>query len=390
MHERVRVAPPLHKQEDGSMKLAIYMHDLSGGGVERMKFDLIAAFQRAGHNVTLLLHRLQGELVNELTLDINVVSFDKTRVSADLGPLVQYIRQEQPDVLISSLNHQNVVALTAKALAFSRTKVIICQHNALSTEASMMTGWKYRVIPALYRLLSPFAAGIVAVSDGVASDICAASGINRTKISVIYNPTIGPDFAAKLAEPAPHPWFHDGGPPVYITAGRLVLQKDHATLLRAFALHRATAKSRLMILGNGPLEKELKALAADFGIADVVTFVGFVANPLPSMRESVAFLLTSRYEGFGNVMVEAMGCGTPVVAFDCSFGPAEILDHGRYGRLISPGDVKAFGKAISPKLREDFPADMLKARAHDFTAEASANGYLDLIDSIDSRHMATA
>jgi glycosyltransferase involved in cell wall biosynthesis len=370
------------------MKLAIYMHDLSGGGVERMKFDLIRAFQRAGHDVTLLLHARQGELVNELTPDIKVVSFDKSRVSADLLPLMSYIREAKPDFLISSLNHQNVVAMVAKALTFGPTRVIICQHNALSTEASMMTGWKYRVIPPLYRSLSAFAAGFVAVSEGVAGDVCVASGIRRDKIKVIYNPTIGPGFAARMAEPATHPWFHDSGPPVFVTAGRLVPQKDHATLLRAFALHLKKASSRLMILGNGPLEAELRQLAAELQITDAVAFVGFVANPLPYMREAAAFLLTSHYEGFGNVVVEAMGCGTPVVAFDCSFGPAEILAHGQYGRLIPPSDTVAFSDAISIKLREEFPPALLKARAGHFTAEASANGYLSLIDTINAQKKA--
>ncbi len=370
------------------VKIAIYMHDLSGGGVERMKFDLIRCFQKAGHDVTLLLHARQGELLGELTPDMDVISFDKAHVSGDLLPLTRYLRRNRPDFLISSLNHQNVVAMVAKAVTPVATKVIICQHNALSTEASMMDGWKYRVVPPLYRWLSPFAAGIVAVSEGVAGDVCKASGVARSKITVVYNPTIGPGFAGKLAEPAAHPWFHDGGPPVFVTAGRLVPQKDHATLLRAFAMHRASASSRLMILGTGPLEAELRQLAAGLGIADAVAFVGFVANPLPTMREAAAFLLSSRYEGFGNVVVEALGCGTPVVAFDCSFGPAEILDGGRYGRLIAPGDVAAFAAAISVKLREQYPAATLQARAARFTAEASANGYLSLIQSIDDRKAA--
>jgi glycosyltransferase involved in cell wall biosynthesis len=277
--------------------------------------------------------------------------------------------------------------MAAKALTAGPTKIIICQHNALSAE-STITGWKYRVIPPLYRSLSPFAAGVVAVSDGVAGDVSAASGIRRDRISVIYNPTIGPGFAARLAEPATHPWFHESGPPVFVTAGRLVPQKDHAALLRAFAVHRRRAASRLMILGAGPLEAELRRLAAELNITESVAFIGFVPNPLPYMREASAFLLTSRYEGFGNVIVEAIGCGTPVVAFDCPFGPAEILAHGRYGRLVAPGDIDAFAEAMSAPLREAFPAALLKARAGHFTAEASAKAYLSLLDMITAQKRA--
>lgn len=351
-----------------------------------MKFDLIRAFQGAGHDVTLVLHARQGELVSQLTPDIKLVSFDTARVAADLLPLIRYIRTARPDILISSLDHQNIIAMAAKALTPGATKIIICQHNALSTES--MTGWKYRVVPSLYRALFPFAAGCIAVSEGVAGDVSAASFIPRDKISVIYNPTIGPGFAARLAEPATHPWFHDGGPPVFVTAGRLAPQKDHASLLHAFALHRRQAPCRLMILGTGPLEGSLRRLAAELSITESVAFIGFAANPLPYMREAAAFLLTSRYEGFGNVLVEAIGCGTPAVAFDCPFGPAEILAQGRYGRLIAPGDIAAFAKALSEPLRTAFPAALLKARAGAFTAEASAKGYLSLFDTITAQRQA--
>ena len=320
------------------MKLAIYIHDLSGGGLERVMLDLIQSFRRSGHEVVLLLHTRQGELLEELTPDIKVISFDNRHVSQDLPQLIRYIRINKPDFLISSLDHQNVVAMVAKALAFSRTKVIICQHNALSKEASLMTSWKYRVIPQLYSWLSPyFAAGFVAVSKGVADEISRVTRVPRSAITLIYNPITGPGFAARAAEPATHPWFGDNGPPVFINAGRLVAQKDHATLLRAFAMHLAVSPARLMILGTGPLEGDLRQLAIELGIMDVVAFVGFVANPLPYMREATAFLLTSRYEGFGNVVVEAMGTGTPVVAFDGSFGPTEILGDGRFGRLVAAG-----------------------------------------------------
>lgn len=365
------------------LHIAVYMQDLAGGGVERMTLDLIRQLQAAGHVVTLLLHARRGELLGLLSPEIRTIGFETSRVLADVRPLARFLRQHRPDVLMASLDHNNIAALLAKAVARTRTPVIICQHNALSIGAWQKASWKYRVVPAFYRLLSPLAAAIVAVSDGVARDVSAASGIARHRIATIHNLVIGPDFAARAAEPISHPWFNRPGPPVYLSVGRLVPAKDHATLLRGFARHSASgADARLMILGNGLLQPELEALARGLGIADRVAMPGFVGNPLPYMRRAAAFVLTSPREGFSNVLVEALGVGTPVIAMAGSFGPDEILDGGRYGRLLPPGNVEALAAAFSPDLRDTWPSELLKARALSFTFAAGTARYLELMHRV--------
>jgi glycosyltransferase involved in cell wall biosynthesis len=137
-----------------------------------------------------------------------------------------------------------------------------------------------------------------------------------------------------------------------------------------------------MILGNGPLKAELEAFARELGIADQVALPGFVHNPLPYMRRAAAFVLTSDYEGFGNTIVEALGCGTPVVSVDCPFGPTEILEGGRYGRLVPRHDVEALAHALSPDLREYWPPEMLIGRARAFSSSASAAAYLALMRAL--------
>ena len=133
---------------------------------------------------------------------------------------------------------------------------------------------------------------------------------------------------------------------LFVNAGRLVAQKDHATLLRAFALVLQRMPARLLILGNGPLQPELEQLAAELGIAEHVRFAGFVVNPLPYFRRAAAFVLSSRYEGFGNVLIEAMACGTPVITTDCPYGPGEIVDNGRFGRLAEPQNPQSLAAAM--------------------------------------------
>jgi glycosyltransferase involved in cell wall biosynthesis len=365
-----------------AFRIAVYMHDLAGGGSERVNVDLTRDWLAAGHTVTLVLHSKSGELVDQLPIGLAVETLDTSRAIADTLPLARYLRTARPDVLLTSLDHNNIVGLLAKLLARSRTPVIVCQHNPFIMDRSRMTSWTYYVLPPLYRALHRFAAGIVAVSDGVAEDFSRATGRRRDGIDTIYNPIVGPVFLAKAAETVEHPWL-DGQGPLYVAAGRLVTQKNHDLLLRAFALHQQTNSSaRLLILGDGPRRAELEALALELGIGGSVRFEGFVKNPLPYIRKASAFVLTSRYEGFGNVIVEAFGVGTPVISVDCLYGPSEILQGGRLGRLVPNDDVEALANAFSPNLREIWPSEMLIHRAGDFTSQASSEKYLDVIHRV--------
>jgi glycosyltransferase involved in cell wall biosynthesis len=229
----------------------------------------------------------------------------------------------------------------------------------------------------------------VGVSAGVADELHRLGGIPSQRIVTINNPVIGPDFAARTSAPVEHPWLHDPDHKLFITAGRLVSQKDHATMLRAMALHRQSMPSRLLILGTGPLEAELKAMVAALDLGDAVQFVGYRGDAPAWFPHADAFLLSSRSEGFGNVMVEAMGCGTPVIATDCAYGPGEILERGRYGLLAPVGDPAALAQAMNQvgTLRTRFPAEILRARAGGFTYDACAAGYISVFEALVPKHV---
>jgi glycosyltransferase involved in cell wall biosynthesis len=166
------------------------------------------------------------------------------------------------------------------------------------------------------------------------------------KIKVIYNPVITPELFARAEEPLDHPWFRPGEPPVVLGVGRLTQAKDFPTLIRAFALVRKERPARLMILGEGEERPKLEALVRELRLEEDVALPGFVDNPYKYMKRAAVFVLSSRWEGFGIVLVEAMALGTPVVATDCPSGPAEILENGKWGRLVPPGDPEALAKAI--------------------------------------------
>jgi len=362
--------------------VAFYMHDLSGGGVERMRLALIAALRVRGIQATLVVGAKAGSLVSLVPKDLTVVELGCHGTLGSIRPLAHFLSSARPDVLVSSLDHNNITAILAGRLAASGVRVVICQHNALSAERSH--GWRYRVVPLLYRLLQGGAHGIVAVSHGVAVDMARTARIPADRITVIHNPVVTADFAARMDAPPPHPWLAESVCPVFVFTGRLTPQKDPETLLRALARVVAHTPARLLVLGEGELRDALALLACRLGIADDVAFCGFQANPLPWLRYATACVVSSRYEGLGNVIIEALACGTPVIASDCPYGPSEILLGGTIGRLVPVGDPEALAEAMVVQLRAQSDPAKLRARAAGFTAAACAQAHLNLFEAIDA------
>ncbi len=364
--------------------VAISMQDLAGGGVERQTLTLAAELQAKGAAVTLVVNEAVGELRNAVPASIRLVDLQCRRTSRAISRIAGFLRRERPDVLLSNLNHNNIAAVLANLVAGMPSKVVICQHSVLSKEYLRTKGWSHRVTPLIYRLMSPGFASAVAVSAGIAREFRAISHIPQRKIKVIHNPVIGADFVARSLRPAEHPWLDNPAQTVFVTAGRLVPIKDHETLLHALALYRRQHHGRLLILGAGPLRNRLGALADELGLRDAVAFLGFQDNPLPYFRRADAFVLSSYAEGFGNVLVESMGCGTPVIATNCEHGPAEILDGGRYGLLVEPRNAQALADAMGrvSELSDLWPGESLKARASAFSTTACASAYLELLRAV--------
>ena len=372
--------------------VAIYLPNLAGGGVERMRIHLSNVLVDRGYAVTFVLHDAVGELIPLVPAATRIVSLDAARTVAALPALTRFLRTERPDVLLSSLGHNNIAALWARRLARVDTAVVVCQHNALTRESAAIGNWQHRALPALYRAFLGQSDAIVAVSEGVADDMARATEIPRDRISVINNPVKAAHFAETSDEPAPHPWLEDPNANVFVAVGRLVPQKDFATAIRALAQVDPALGARLLILGAGPQKAELEALASRLRLRDRVQLMGFVQQPLPYIRRARSLVVSSVYEGFGNVLVEALACGTPVISTDCPYGPSEILDAGRFGRLVPVGDPGALAAAMRDAIVgecQHTPAE-LKQRASSFEIDRVADHYVELFRSVSPRWRAPA
>ena len=363
--------------------IAFFMHDLAGGGVERMRLALAREFITRGYSVHLVVVSATGPLLKDVPAGVNIVDLASDRVSGVTLKFRRWVCQVRPAIVVSSLDHNNIVALLAFTLCRSTSRLIICQHNTLSSELRL--GWRYRLVPMLYWLLKGMADGVVAVSNGVAEDLTNIAGIARNRITVIPNPVINYEAVPITGADVPHPWFKDTEVPVFVFAGRLVAQKDPLMLIDAFTRRLAFGPARLVILGDGVLRSDTLIAVENAGIRTSVLFTGFVKQPLQWIIHAEALLLTSRYEGFGNVIVEALACGTPVVSMDCPHGPSEILAGGRFGILVRPGDTDGFARAMMEGLRKRFPSDELRARGREFTVSHAADLHEKLFADVDSR-----
>lgn len=236
-------------------------------------------------------------------------------------------------------------------------------------------------MPRLARVFYPRAQAVIAVSQGVADDLEGLIGTGRARVLVIPNPVVTPDLTALAAAAADHPWFAPEpiAPPVVLAAGRLSPQKDFPTLIRAFALLVRQRDLRLLILGEGPERAALETLIQDLGLTGRVALPGFRANPFALIARARLFVLSSAWEGLPGVLIQAMACGTPVVATDCPSGPREVLADGRYGPLVPVGDPQALAQAMGETLDQPMDSDVLRARAADFGLAPVTRRYLEVL-----------
>ena len=357
--------------------ISLLLPDLRGGGAERVMLDLAHEFKRSGHDVDLVLMRANGEFLNEALRDFAVTDLGSLRARHVTPALVRYLHRRRPSAIVAAMWPLTAIVPIAARLAGYPGKVIVSEHAILSrqyADLGSIHGLALRVSTFVgYRLST----ARVGVSNGVCQDMAALSRLPENRFVVIHNPLRTAEVPDQHALAVANGLWGGAGPRI-LTVGNLKPVKNHSLLLRAFAtVPRSDA--RLMILGGGAGEAALRALAVDLGIADRVILPGFYHDPTPFYKTANLFVLSSDHEGFGNVIVEALAQGLPVVTTDCPFGPAEILQNGRFGRLVPVGDAAALSRAMDDALTTSVDREALKRRAADFAPEIAARRYLELL-----------
>ena len=364
------------------MRIGLLVPTLEIGGVERVFANLANGLHQCGAEVDLLVGRTGGEMGTVLDKEIRVVDLQSDRMMRAVPRLTKYLRSRQPEALITGMTHCSAAAVVARAFARAKTKIIATEHNTMSRIVANTSGLKYRWMPLWSRWTLNSADSIVAVSGGVADDASAQTGIPRERFHVIYNPVVTDALYSAARAAVDHPWFQSNEPPVILSVGRLDKQKDYPMLVRAYHLVRQRLPARLMILGEGPDRSRIEQTVTDLGLAADVALPGSEPNPYRFMSRAAAFAFSSRWEGFGVALLEALALGVPVVSTDCPHGPTEILSRGKFGTLVPIGDHEAMSQALLDALDNSLQNDV-SAHLQQFTVRNVALNYLSVIRAVE-------
>lgn len=371
-------------------RVALFMHGIEAGVFTRLGTALIRGFKEAGINDCDLVVLNATDEEKSWYPDINIVSLDVKHATYSLFPLVSYFRNHQPDVIFPMPWYFNVIAIWARMLAGTDTKIIMTEHNVISLEASIehRAKLKLRYLPLIMRYSYPFGHGLIGVSQDVITDLLQKIKISPRIPMIAIPTTVDVERVQRLAqEPVNHPWLEDDNVAVILTAARLAKQKQLDILLRAFSQAVKTSTHlRLLILGEGSLRLELENLCKELKIDEYVSMPGYVSNPYGYMANCDAFVLTSAWEGCPVALGEAMACGAAVIVNDAPGGSKDMVDYGKYGLMVPTGDIEALSTAIlkvvsNPDVKEHYRKQG-HSRAQDFKYSKISNQYLDFYQTV--------
>ena len=354
------------------------------GGAQKVALVLANEISERGYEVDLVILNGCGEYLTYLVDDVNLINMNSNRAYRTLPKLISYLRENKPLVMLSFMEIDNILSIIARIFSFINVKLIINIHALLSLEKRHSNNLNYKMSITLARYLYPFAHGIIGVSQGVVEDLVTRFGISRYRCKTIYNP-IGSIHEKSYHINSLLSVGKHSLRPLILSVGTLKKSKDFQTLIRGFNLVRSVRDCHLVILGEGDERTNLEELIRELHLQNDVLLPGSVDDSFPYMERANVFVLSSIWESFGLVLVEAMAAGTPVVSTDCPTGPSEILNDGLYGELVPVGNPKRLAKAIIKTF--DYPIDskILEKRANDFSAEKIIPQYISYIGKVCSR-----
>jgi len=368
----------------GKPILLFYCSRLGGGGAEKHLQRILNAGDRNEYAFHLALNREGGSYEKELRNDVVVHHLTNGQRSSTgallraLIPLWRLIENLKPVAVISFMDRQNVALASLRTVIPTSVKFVFCVQNAPAKSLGN-SGWNGRFFLKLLPWAYQRADRIMAICQGVGEELKEAFSIS-TPISVVYNAGYDPDIFELVSKPLPAGVIKKNNQ--LIACGRLTKQKGFDLLLEALAMIKQE-DWHLWLLGRGEDEDALKEQAQRLELTDKVAFLGFQDNPYAFYGKADLFVLSSRWEGFGNVITEAMASNCPVIATRCDFGPDEIIDHGKTGYLVEPENITELGQQIKWLLQHNDELEELrmagKVRASDFTAENIAREYLSVI-----------
>lgn len=358
-------------------RIAIFVSTSGHSGVDRAMKHLVPELVGRGYHVDVLKVRRHGPDIRFSHPRLRVIDLGTRHTYSAVFAIARYLKANRPAVMLSDKDRVNRTALAARLLAGTATRLVFSSGTTISIDLDHRGAFERWLQRNSMGKLYPYADQVIVTCAGVADDMAAYTGLDRAKIRPVASPVVPDALLEQAFERPDHPWFEPGQPPVILGVGEICERKGFDILLQAFARLRKDQPCRLMILGKGGRREALLEMAAGLGVAEDFALPGYVDNPYAYMAHACLFAMTSRWEGLGFVLIEAMAVGTPVVSTDCPSGPSEILHGGQFGRLVAVDDVAALHGAIAETLQAPLPPATLKAAVRPYTVSAATDAYLE-------------
>jgi len=347
------------------------------GGIGRNIIRLSESFVERSIQVTIWLDEIDSKYIQEVSDNVQIKQLLTTHSIMGLPPLIWRLMSDNPDVVFTSNERMTRMMYNARRISPTKTAIVAHVHNFYGEAFKRLKAKKRQKRIARLARIYPKIDALIAVSKGVARDFAQLTGMDQDKISVIYNPVVTPELEA-LSNEAIAEEIDDQ---TIVSVGRLTYQKNIPFLVQAFIELRKQQACQLVIVGGGEELEAIQQMVDECPYMDDIHVLGHRSNPFPYMKKAKVFALPSIYEGFGNVVVEALACGTPVVSTNCG-GPEEILATTELGLIRKQNDTSGFVQALSEKLNEAPDQTVLinYARAN-FSVEKAAQEHLVLLQN---------
>lgn len=366
--------------------ILLFLPALTGGGAERTLVNIANDLNRDKFNVHFLIidspttGKYKDEYSRILKSDVDVINMgikiekrNYIRIIREIGRIVKKVG---PDAVMTTMLKPNIFMAFAMMVSGYKGKVILRESNNRS--ACKTTWLEHKAVSFFY---GKYASKVIALTKGVKEDLVKNFNVPSNKIQVVYNPIDIEGIQKSAAED-----ISLKGDNVIVATGRLVEQKDYPTLIKAMDDLKKDTNFHLYILGKGPLENTIQQMIHDKGLEKYITLEGFQANPYKYLSHADVFILSSAWEGFGHVVVEAMTCGAAVVSTNCDFGPGEIITNEENGLLVEVGDYHGIADAVRRVFNNDDLKDRLVKNAHlranDFNMHKIVREYESVLEKL--------
>lgn len=359
-------------------KVVFFVSALSGGGAESVCVNIANGLGRRGINVDILvLHRVENGYESRVSSNVNLVDLKTKRARYAAPSILWYIFKNKPEEIVV-FKYELIDLLVMLKLVFRlKLKVIGRNISVFGKRKEAKVGIRQAIIIRLFGEPIERVDCVINQSYEMQKDLLTHLPSLKDKSVVIHNPV---STHIEAYRKNTRPIKPAETPPYILCVGRLEEVKAFHHAVNAFAIVAERHQDlRLKFVGDGSLKPKLVAQTAELGLDDRVDFEGFQTDVIPYYENASLTLLTSNYEGFPNVLIESIVLGTPVVSFDCESGPREILDYGRYGKLVEPGNIDKLASAIDDVLANPNQFDLAE-RAGFFSQDKAIDKYISVLE----------